>query len=257
MDRRVRERRRSVTRQRGHRRAVLVVAFVCVLILVALFLWLRSSDVFAVNRVTVTAGQHVTAAEISRVTAGVRGVSLLRVSTGAIEKSLAELPYVRSVRVHRRFPNTLEIRIVEYEPAARLRAANGDIWQLAEDGRVLEKTNAAPGAGLPLVVPDIPVSPVAGEKVPQTVIGALPVATLLRADDARTSLPPVERLLVSGAGQVTVMLADGTELRLGDPVELKQKLMVAADIIQQYLRDKKQLRYVDASVPDRVAVSAK
>ena len=33
--------------------------------------------------------------------------------------------------------------------------------------------------------------------------------------------------------------------------------MVAADIIQQYLRDGKRLEYVDASVPDRVAVKAK
>jgi hypothetical protein len=33
-------------------------------------------------------------------------------------------------------------------------------------------------------------------------------------------------------------------------------LKVAVDRIQQYLRDGKQVRYVDASVPDRVAVKA-
>ena len=33
-------------------------------------------------------------------------------------------------------------------------------------------------------------------------------------------------------------------------------MTVAADIIQQYLRDGKTLEYVDASVPDRVAVKA-
>jgi hypothetical protein len=48
-----------------------------------------------------------------------------------------------------------------------------------------------------------------------------------------------------------VILDGGAELRLGDPVELKDKLTVAAQIIEQYLRDGKQLLYVDVSVPSR------
>lgn len=254
MDRRVRERRRSVNRQRGHRRATLVFAFVGVLVLAALFLWLRSSDVFAVKRVTATAVEHVTPSEISRATADARGVSLLRLSIGAIEESLAALPYVRSVEVHRRFPNTLDIRLVQYEPAARLQAGNGDVWLVAGDGRALEKSAAT---GLPLVVSAVHVSPVAGKRVPNAIIAALPVVALLRNKDTATSLPPVDRIVVSATGQVAVALKDGAELRLGDPTQLKQKLTVAAAIIEQCLRDGKELQYVDASVPDRVAVNAK
>lgn len=254
MDRRVRDRRRSVDRQRGRRRATLVIAFIGVLVVAALFLWLRSSDVFAVKRVTATAVEHVTPGEISRATADVRGASLLRLSTSAIEERLAELPYVRSVEVHRRFPNTLDIRLVEHEPAARLKAENGDLWLVAGDGRALEKSAAT---GLPVVVPDVHVSPQAGTKVPNNIIAALPVAALLRSKGSATSLPPVDRIVVSPTGQVTVVLKDGTELRLGDPIQLKQKLTVAATIIEQYLRDGRQLEYVDASVPDRVAVNAK
>jgi hypothetical protein len=51
-------------------------------------------------------------------------------------------------------------------------------------------------------------------------------------------------------------LDGGTELRLGTPTDLEQKMTVAADIIQQYLRDGKTLEYVDASAADRVAVKA-
>ncbi|MFH0916751.1 MAG: FtsQ-type POTRA domain-containing protein [bacterium] len=254
MDRRVRDRRRSINRQRGHRRATLFIALLGVLVLAALFLWLRSSDVFAVKRVTATAVEHVTPSEISRATADARGVSLLRLSTSAIAERLAELPYVRSVEVYRRFPNTLDIRLVEYEPAARLRAEDGDLWLLAGDGRALEKSAAT---GLPVVVPDVHVSPLAGKRVPNQIIAALPVAALLRSEDRATSLPPVDRIVVSPTGQVTVVLKDGAELRLGEPVQLKQKLMVASTIIEQYLRDGKQLEYVDARVPDRVAVNAK
>jgi cell division protein FtsQ len=254
MDRRVRERRRSINRQRGHRRATLVLVFAIVLVLAALFLWLRSSDVFAVRHITSTALEHVTPGEISRATAEARGVSLLRLSTGAIEKNLAALPYVRSAEVHRRFPDTLEITLVEYEPVARLQAGNGDVWLVAGNGRALEKTAST---GLPLVVPPAPVQPVAGAVIPSALVAALPVASLLAEKDVAGSLPPVGRITVSATGQVTVVLKDGAELRLGDPTQLKQKLTVATSIIEQYLRDGRQPVYVDTSVPDRVAVNAK
>lgn len=254
MDRRVRERRRSVNRQRGHRRATLVFALLGVLALAALFLWLRSSDVFAVKRVTVTAMEHVTPGEISRATTGARGASLLRLSIGEIEESLAALPYVRSVEVRRRFPDTLDITLVECEPVARLQAGNGDVWLVAGDGRALEKSAATK---LPLVVSAAHVSPLAGKKIPNAIIAALPVAALLRNKDMVASLPAVDRIVVSATGQVTLALKDGAEVRLGDPTQLKQKLTVAATIIEQYSRDSKDVRYVDASVPGRVAVNPK
>ena len=44
---------------------------------------------------------------------------------------------------------------------------------------------------------------------------------------------------------MVVHLEGGAELRLGAPADLKQKMTVAADIIQEYLRDGKTLEYVD------------
>jgi len=46
------------------------------------------------------------------------------------------------------------------------------------------------------------------------------------------------------------------ELRLGEPYGLERKLMVAKDIFQQYLRDGRQIEYMDLSMPERVAVRA-
>ncbi|MFH1833998.1 MAG: FtsQ-type POTRA domain-containing protein, partial [bacterium] len=208
MDRRVQERRRSVTRDRGHRRATLVVVFVVALVAIALFLWLRSSDVFAVKRITYTAVEHVTTEEISRATEGAWGVSLLRLSTGAIEEDLSALPYIRSVEVYRRFPDTLDISLVEYEAVARLQADDGSVWFVASDGRALERTTAA---GLPLMVSLTHVVPVAGKKVPSAIIGALPLASLLVEKETAASLPSIERIEVSPDGRVAVALDDGAE----------------------------------------------
>jgi cell division protein FtsQ len=256
MDRRVRERRRSVSRQRGRRRGSLVCVFALVLAIVALFVWLRSSDVFAVRRVVATTTEHVTAEDISRVTSDARGASLLQLSTETIERNLMALPYVCSAEVHRRFPDTLDVRLVEYEPVARLQDRSGGVWLVAEDGRVLELGPVSAAPELPLVVAADKLSLLAGDRVPNAILDALPLVALLQSTEFAGSLPAIDRIAVSSVGDVAVRLTGGEELRLGSPTELKQKLTVVGDIITQYLRDGRQIRYVDASVADRVAVKA-
>ncbi len=257
MDRKIRERRRLVSRQRGRRRAGLIFVFVLIIAGVVLFVWLRSSDVFAVKMVTATATEQVTQEDISRATADALGASLLSLSTGEIEQALLMLPYVRSAEVHRRFPNTLDVRVEEYQPVARLQVDSDAVWLVAENGRALEKANPPKGSDLPLLVVTGSESPVAGQEVPEVVRGALPLAVLLLSQEMREKLPAIEEVSVSSGGMAVVKLDGGTQLRLGDTTDLEHKLMVAAKIIHQYLRDGEQLEYIDVTVPDRVAVKAK
>jgi cell division protein FtsQ len=257
MDDRIRDRRQSLGRERGRRRAWIVLPVVVLVIVAGLFVWLRSSSVFAVTTVTATATERVSEEEISAATATARGVSLLKLSIEPIEKALAALPYVRSVRVYRDFPNTLEVQLVEYEPLARLRTLDGQMWLVSEDGRALERITPPRGYSLPLVLPANPALPVAGAKVSDEIVAALPVVTLLTSEDIGERLPDVKQVMVATAGEVTVALADGSELRLGKPTELERKLTVAGDIVQECLRNDEQVEYIDVSVPERVAVKAK
>jgi cell division septal protein FtsQ len=257
MDRRVRERRRLVNRERGSRRAGLIFLCVLAVVAVALFLWLRSSSVFSVEEITAPVTHHVTEQQIAEAVAASRGVSLLKVSTRAIEDSLVGLPYVRSIHVYRKFPNGLEIRMEEYEPVARVQSADGKAWLVADDGRLLEKMGPAAASVLPLIVSATQFQARAGDIIPQSALAALPAAELLQTADVSAGLPKVDRITVSAAGSLVVDLEGGTQLRLGEPTDLKQKMMVAAGLIQKYLRDGKTLEYVDASAAERVAVKAK
>ncbi len=231
----------------------------CVLVVaaVALFLWLRSSDVFAVKQVSVPVAHHVTQEEIAGAVSSARGVSLLRLSTGAIERSFEALPYVRSIHVYRQFPNGLEIQLEEYEPVARLRTADGKWWLLADDGRLLEKVGAQSNSPLPVIVAAGQFAAKPGGTASQAVVAVLPVVLMLRTPQLAESLPTVEQISVSTGGDVVVHLAGGSELRLGVPTDLEQKMTVTINIIQEYLRDGKTLEYVDASAPDRPAVKGK
>lgn len=257
MDSKVRERRRVVHRERGRRRAAPI--FLCVLVVVAavLFLWLRSSSVFAVEEVTASPTHHVTERQIAEAVAASRGVSLLRVSTGSIERSLGGLPYVRNIHVYRKFPHGLEIRMEEYEPVARVQSGDGNVWLVSDDGRLLEKVALHASSPLPLIVAATQFQARAGGTIPQLVLAAVPVVELLQAADVSSRLPVVDHVTVSTGGDVVVLLQGGTELRLGEASDLKQKITLAADLIQTYLRLGKALEYVDASAVDRVAVKPK
>ena len=271
MDDRIRDRRRFVRRERGRRRVVPILLLALIVIAAGTFLGLRSSSVFAVRTVSATATQHVNQQDIATATAPSLGVNLLKLSTGSIEKALAALPYVREAKVYRDFPNTLEVQLVEYEPVARLQAGEGNVWLVSDDGRALEKITPPRGYTLPLVIPAENLSLAAGDKLPEEIVSALPIVRLLakdtvvgNEDDGSVTknsladrLPDIKQVAVSAAGDLTLVLADGSELRLGAPTELERKLTVAADIIQQCLRDGKKVQYIDVSVPERAAVKAK
>ena len=260
MDSKVRERRRSVNLQRGRKRGSLILLLVAVFVVLGLFLWLRSSDVFAVRRVLAPTLAHVSSDQVREAASDARGVSLLRVSTRDVEKKLVALPYVRSAKVYRHFPDALEVTIQEYQPVARVQSADGHLWLVADDGKILASGDGSGGSGagdLILIVPATSFTAKVGSRLPELIAGALPIAGLLEQPDFSKTLPAVAKIMVSDDGRTVAILDGGAELRLGDPVELKDKLTVAVQIIEQYLRDGKQLLYADVSVPSRAVAKAR
>ena len=221
------------------------------------FYWLRSSSVFAVSEVSFPVAESVTEAEVRAIVEPVSGVNLLRVSTADLEAGLRTIPYVRSARVYRHFPHGLEIDIEEYVPVARVRASEGTDWLVADDGMVLDEAGAS-SHGLPLLVPEAEVSPQAGVPTVAQVAAAIPLA--LSLEDTLlwpASQHPVKQVSVLGSGELTMVLEGGGEIRLGDAGQLEEKLMVALEIIDRYLKEGKKLDYVDARVPTRVVAKAK
>lgn len=254
----MRRRRRAVKweRGRGRRTALFLVGFA--LFCVVAFLVLRSTDVFALKRVMAVGAEQVTREQLVSATAGAMGRSLLSLSTAEIEQALLGLPYVESVAVRRVFPDTLDIRLVECRPVARLRAGQGEeTWLVSDSGRVMENADPALLTDLPLLVPSETLSVVPGEMLPPAIAGVLPLAEYIRSEEVRARMPAVAEIAVSAAGCAALVLEGGGELRLGTPEGLQRKLGIALDIVQQCLTQGRVIEYVDASVSDRVAVKAK
>ena len=221
------------------------------------FFWLRSTDVFDIRVVAVVGADHVTQGQIAALTSGVMGESLLSASTDAIEEALLALPYVEAAHVHRGFPNSLEIELVESRPVARLRTDTGGIWLVSDSGRVLEDADAAGVLDLPVLVLERSLSVSPGQRLPAVVTDMLPLAASLQSGDIQARLPGLEEIAISAAGYAALLLEGGGEVRLGSADGIEGKLAVALDIVEQCLAAGKVIEYVDASVVGRIAVKAK
>jgi cell division protein FtsQ len=246
---RMQERREGVSVGRGRRRLVFLALALVIAAGAGGVVWARSSDAFRIESLILAPGRHVTEAQLRKATGTAIGANLLRVDLNALKLKVAAIPYVRSARVYRRFPDAIEVQFEEYEPAAVVQATDGRRWLVADGGRVLETVKGTGAGRLALIVPSSEAWPQAGGVVAPQVVGALSVAALVQDSRAWPASHPVKRLVVDEFGEVALILGSGAEVRIGEPTRLQQKLMVAASIIDRKLREGSAIEYVDVHDP--------
>ena len=120
--------------------------------------WLLTSPTFAVTRVESGDYRFTSQVELETALADLLGRNIWTLSTDEITDRLADLPWVRDLRVRRSLPNTIEVDFREWRP----------LWQMSEirgagtrnlrplvligDGRILEFPAHVVMAGLPVLV---------------------------------------------------------------------------------------------------------
>ncbi len=130
---RTNQRRRKNRRKKIIIRSVLGLAFLCIGVVVALMLF------FNINKITVTGDTVYSTEEIIRVSDVEIGDNLIFLSKTKLNNKIAEeLPYVRSVKVKRKLPSTLELQVTKTEGYMAI-ASDGYFTLLDKSGKVLER----------------------------------------------------------------------------------------------------------------------
>lgn len=226
----------SLVRRRT--RAVLALALLAA-VLAPLALWLRTSSLVAVERVTVTGiGGPQARAIRAALSEAALGMSVLDVRRDALQAAVEPYPVVRSLRTRSDFPHGLQIAVNAYEPVAALQAG-GRRTAVAADGTLLRGTATG---GLPVV--GVGATP-GGDRVGDAptlgsiaLLAAAPKA--LRARVARVYL---------GRQGLAATMQDGPKLYFGGPARLDAKWAAAAQVLAD---DTSQgARYLDLRVPAR------
>jgi cell division septal protein FtsQ len=211
----------------------------------------RETSIFAVRTLDVRGGTPAIRAQVRGALGGELGKSLLRVGGGDIDARLAKVTGVRSFRFDRSFPNTLEVVIVAERPVLIIR--QGKLaFLVSATGRVLRPLDHAHMSSLPrLWLPTKAAAPEVGKDLPAAETAAAMAVAPLRA----APLPGHVETATSNGTQLTLTLASGFEVRLGDVGDLRLKLSIARRILS-LSGAATGSGYVDVSVPERPVLSS-
>ncbi len=226
-----------------------VAVAVCVAAGLALaYLAARHTPLFAVQEIHVSGAppgvEHAIRAELQPVL----GTSLVALDGGELVHRLESLPVVKAATYDRAFPHTLRLVVRPERQRAVVRSRGGGAWIVAEGGRILRPASIRALTRLPLIAlaPGMLLRPGESLENPATLttlraLGLVPRPFPLRVRSARLQL-----------GRLTLVVGEGTELRLGEPSELRLKLVIADRVLRAVEPEERaQLTYVDLSLPER------
>ena len=192
-------------------------------------------------------GPPAVAREIEEVTAASLGQSLLEVDARRIEDTIRALPSVDGASVDRAFPNTLVIKVSPERPVAVAHRRTSS-WLVTGGGKVIREIDAGSHRGFPRLWIPKGVGLRAGGSLPTSFLPATRALAAVR--EAR--IPRRVKAVRSTAGELTLVLRHGPEIRLGASRDLRLKLAVAARVFP-LLPDG--ALYLDVSVPERPVTS--
>jgi cell division protein FtsQ len=203
----------------------------------------RTTSAFAVTEIEVRGAPPAVSADVRAALDPLLGKSLLDVRGSEVEQRVEAIPAVASATYDRAFPHALVIVVRPEHPIAVLRSG-AESWLLSARGRVLRPLVLGAQARLPRLWVPNDLEVVVGEQIEGSTLG--------RA--LRVLLPLVEEGLparvrtVRTEGELTLVLASGLELRLGDETDLELKLAVARRLLPLLSEPP---AYLDVSVPER------
>jgi cell division protein FtsQ len=211
----------------------------------------RETSVFAVRTIDVRGGTPVLRAEVRAALAGEVGASLLKVDGGALAERIAPLPAVRAFSYDRSFPHTLRVVLQREVPVMVVRQVPGTAaFLVAASGKVIGKLAHPRLSSLPRLWVRNTVQLTVGQPLPPALAGASAALAVLRG----AGLPGGVTTVEAGRDELTLKLAGGFEIRLGDPGDLRLKLAIARRILRATGAATSGATYLDVSVPERPVV---
>jgi cell division protein FtsQ len=203
----------------------------------------RGTSAFAVREVAVEGTSPELARDVRAALAPVRSESLLELDLDDLARRAEALPMVAGVAFDRAFPHTLRVVVRPEIPVAVLRQGSAS-WLASAHGRVIAVLERGARAALPRIWLKRDVEVRLGE----TLAGPQRRAVGAVAPLADAPLPVAVASVVASRGELTLVLRNRVELRLGDATDLAVKLAVARVVLPQLAGSED---YLDVSVPER------
>lgn len=194
---------------------------------------LLSNDLFYVYSIQVTGNHILSEGEVFE-NSGIAGYNIFWVRPRQVATTLMAHPYVRLARVQVGLPNRVRVDLVEREPQL-VWDVNGAVAWVDDEGVVLPLLDGGGG----LVTLSDPEGQAALDEEhlrPAIVAGLLEVHRLL---------PEVKAFRYAATLGLHFELPGGTEVYMGDEVEMQEKVALLNALRQKLAADKVQARLID------------
>ena len=106
------------------KKLLIAIALVVVTGIVAACLWFF--PILKVGNVVISQRDQTSEADIAAITDGLQGQNILRVDTTAVASALSGLPWVAEARVAKKFPDTIDVSLVEHRAVLVAEREDGD-----------------------------------------------------------------------------------------------------------------------------------
>ena len=231
-----------------------VLLQVATVVAVVLALVLGMSIFFKVKDVAVAGAEKYTAWDVMEASGIRTGENLLTINRAKISSRIrTELPYVKSVRIGIKLPDTVNIEIVEMEVVYAIEAADNTWWLMDASGKLVEKVSASAAKGYTQVQgvrviypavgeqavaeePEPSQTDEAGQTVPVTVRGSerlSAVISILQYLEENGVIGQVASLNVSNLKDIELWYEDRYQVLLGDTTRLSFKIQSMKQAIDQ------------------------
>lgn len=207
---------------------ILIMGAVILAVIVSMIIFFR------VRSVEVTGNHYYSAQEIIDAASIMDGDNLLTLSRGEIAGNvIAKLPYIKNVRVTRQLPDSVVLRVTEYESTYAVQDTNGDYYLITAAGKVTEQLDERE-AKSHIVVEELTIHPpTIGEVITLTYAEGKEAEAQSRLSALLQLLQEIENaelskyvasVQVPSAYQMTLWYGDRFEVRLGNREKLAYKL---------------------------------
>ena len=186
----------------------LIVQLITVLAVVAAFM-IGLSVFFKVKVITVSGATVYSPYSIQEASGITEGDNLLTFSRArAASQIRAKLPYVKSVRIGIKLPDTVNIEIKEDSVVYAIQDDTGIWWLMNSDGKVTEMANNSTASNYTQIVGVTLTDPAVGQIGVATERSAAPLESTegMDATAEETTLPTVASTVVTGAEKLDVVL---------------------------------------------------
>ena len=226
IDPRLADRRRDVAEDRARRNVNRILRLLTVVAIVGGAIWLMLSPTFSVEAVEVSGVQSSGTRTVLAANKVVEGRPMILIRTATVEAELLDDPWVKGASVSLDWPRGVVVAVEERSPLAWVETADG--WY----------RRAVDGVALP------------GEAVPDDTMGQIRLPAVSPDDAAESplvlgALEFIDTLPVALGSNAIVDersgelwgLVGGFEVRLGRPVEMADKALSLATLLQEPLAE--------------------